>query len=144
MSHAFDLDPADPAQSGVYAVATYDLDSLAALARDAGLRVLRVELGDCGDKRRLLIRLAAQLDFPPSFGRNWDALSDALRDLDWLPSPGGYALLLDAADQLREQSASDFAHLLEVLDEAASAWRGWARPFIVFVGLNGPEPTGTP
>lgn len=96
----FALDLSDPQQSGVYQADTDDLDTMAALARDAGLRILRVDLASCSDKHMLLMRLATQLDFPVSFGRNWDALSDALRDLAWLPASHGYALLINGADAL--------------------------------------------
>ena len=136
MSGRFDLDLTDPQRSGVYAVGDEDLDTLAALARGAGLRVLRVDLRDCTDKRTLLARLAAQLDFPHAFGRNWDALSDALRDLAWLPAPSGYALLLESAESLRSQAGVDFDTLLEILDETASAWRRLDAPFNVFIGLQ--------
>jgi hypothetical protein len=35
-------------------------------------------------KRELLDSLASQLQFPDYFGRNWDALNDCLRSLDWI------------------------------------------------------------
>ena len=135
MSQGFGLDLADPERSGVYAVESRELDSIAALARSEGLRVLRVDLSGCHEKRMLLARLAAQLDFPRSFGRNWDALSDALADLSWKRAEG-YALLLDAADGLRQHSADDFQVLLEILDEVANRWRGLATPFVTFLGLD--------
>ncbi|MEQ4576431.1 MULTISPECIES: barstar family protein [Gammaproteobacteria] len=135
MSGGFGLDLSDPAQSGVYSVGEADLDTLAALARDAGLRVLRVDLQGCTDKRTLLARLAAQLDFPPAFGRNWDALSDALRDLSWQPA-NGYALLLESAATLRASAGADFDTLLDILDEAAIRWRESGIPFAVFMGLQ--------
>ena len=108
---------------------------MAALARDAGLRVLRVDLEACGDKRTLLARLAAQLDFPSGFGTNWDALSDALRDLSWLPAQG-YALLLESADALRAGAPHDFDTALDILDEAATAWAQQQIPFVVFIALS--------
>ncbi|KAB7764879.1 barstar family protein [Xanthomonas maliensis] len=129
----FALDLADPAQSGVYQVDTTDLDTLAALARAAGLRTLRVDLAGCGDKRTLLLRLATQLDFPNGFGRNWDALADALRDLAWLPSPGGYALLLDGLETLAAAAPADRDSLLDILDEAASSWAARGRSFAAFI-----------
>lgn len=136
MSGGFDLDLADPQRSGVYATTDADLDTLAALARDAGLRVLRVDLRGCADKRTLLARLAAQLDFPPGFGRNWDALSDALRDLSWQPAASGYALLLESAETLRGGDAAEFGTLLDILDEVAGSWRTAGVPFAVFIGLD--------
>ena len=84
----------DPRRNAVRYAAGDDLASLSALARTEGLRVLAVDLQGCRDKRTLLLRLSVQLDFPPGFGRNWDALADALRDFGWRPSETGYALLL--------------------------------------------------
>jgi len=139
MSQAhFDLDLGDAANAGVYRVDAASLDTMAALARDAGLRVLRVDLDGCGDKRTLLARLAAQLDFPAGMGGNWDALSDALRDLSWLPA-SGYALLLEAADALPAGSPGDFATLLDVLDEASGAWAREQVPFVAFIALEDPH-----
>ena len=137
MSQAhFDLDLGDAGNAGVYRVDAASLDTMAALARDAGLRVLRVDLDACADKRTLLARLAAQLDFPSGFGTNWDALSDALRDLSWLPATTGYALLLESADALATASPGDFDTLLDILDEAASAWARQQVPLAVFIALD--------
>jgi len=36
-------------------------------------------------KKELLHFLAHELRFPKYYGMNWDALSDCLRNLDWLP-----------------------------------------------------------
>ncbi|MCC4604877.1 barstar family protein [Xanthomonas campestris pv. badrii] len=129
----FALDLSDPQQSGVYQAETDDLDTMAALARDAGLRILRVDLATCSDKRMLLMRLATQLDFPLSFGRNWDALSDGLRDLAWLQAPRGYALLIDGANALAQAAPADRDTLLDILDEAASSWAARGRTFAAFV-----------
>ena len=135
MSAHFDLDLGDPAQSGVYRIDPAALDTMAALARDAGLRVLRVDLAGCGSKRTLLARLATQLDFPHGTGLNWDALSDNLRDLSWLPATG-YALLLESADALRSGAGDDFHILLDILDEAAGAWSRAGVAFAAFVCLQ--------
>ncbi|MFC7521537.1 barstar family protein [Xanthomonas populi] len=129
----FALNLSDPQQSGVYQADTDDLDTMAALARDAGLRILRVDLASCSDKHMLLLRLATQLDFPASFGRNWDALSDALRDLAWLPAAHGYALLIDGADILARTAPKDRNTLLDILDEAATSWAARRLTFAAFV-----------
>ncbi|HEY0332150.1 MAG TPA: barstar family protein [Stenotrophomonas sp.] len=136
MSQAhFDLDLGDPGNAGVYRIDAASLDTMAALARDAGLRVLRVDLEGCSDKRTLLARLAAQLDFPAGLGGNWDALSDALRDLSWLPG-NGYAVLLDCLDALRNAAPREFGILLDVLDEAAQAWATQQLAFVAFVAFE--------
>lgn len=123
----------DPRQSGVYFVTAEDLDTLGMAARDAGLQVRRIDLAGC-DKPTLLLRIATALDFPSGMGRNWDGLSDSLRDLGWLPG-GGHALLIDGGDDMRIAHASDFDTLLEVLEEAAQDWSARDLPFWVFLAL---------
>ncbi|MEO6365443.1 MAG: barstar family protein [Luteimonas sp.] len=130
----FDLGLGDPAQAGVYFTTTDDLDTLDVAARDAGLLVRRIDLGGCADKATLMMRLGAALDFPSGSGRNWDALADRLRDLSWLPAVG-YALLIDAAGDLRDAEESDFDSLLGILEEAAIDWAGRETPFWAFLSL---------
>jgi hypothetical protein len=43
-------------------------------------------------KADLLRALAIGLKFPDYFGWNWDALDECMRDLSWLPDPGGVVL----------------------------------------------------
>lgn len=125
----------DPEQSDVFLVAPEDLEPFAAGARAAGLVVREIGLRGCLDKAALLERVAAELEFPAGFGANWDALLDSLRDLGWLPE-GGVALLFAEAAGLREQAPADFAMLLEILDEAASAWRAAGSPFWALLGVG--------
>src|SRR5215468_2567117 len=44
--------------------------------------------------------------FPGYFGWNWDALSDCLRDLNWLPADG-YLIIVENASRLLSSSAED-------------------------------------
>ena len=130
----FDPGLADPARAGVFFVTEDDLGPLAAVGRDAGLLARRIDLRGCTGKAILMLRLASALDFPAGSGRNWDALSDQLRDLSWLPAQG-YALLFDAASDLRDGDETSFDTLLEVLDEAAQAWADEDVPFWAFLAL---------
>ncbi|MGX9719930.1 barstar family protein [Stenotrophomonas acidaminiphila] len=132
----FDMGLEDAGQAGVYGVGHGDLGGLAAAARDAGLKVLRVDLEACTDKRTLLLRIGTQLDFPAGRGRNWDALSDALRDLSWLPA-NGYALLFGDAGDLRQGNREDFDTLLDILAEASARWAEDNVPFWAFFELPG-------
>lgn len=134
----FDIGLDDATQAGVYAIEAPDLAALAAAARDAGLLVRRIELGGCRDKQALLLRIGAVLDLPPGWGRNWDALMDALRDLEWLPAPG-YALLLDAAGQLQAQCPHDLETLVGVLQEASAWWAETGVPFWAFIAIDGTD-----
>ncbi len=130
----FDPGLDDPRRAGVFFVTGEDLDALAAAARDAGLVVRRIDLSGCDGKAALLLRLATVLDFPGTAGRNWDALSDSLRDLSWLPG-AGHVLLFEQARALRDHDEAGFDTLLDILDEASRFWAGQDRPFWAFLAL---------
>jgi hypothetical protein len=130
----FDLGLDDAHRAGVFFVTADDIATLDMAARDAGLLTRRVDLADCANKATLMLRLAVALDFPPGTGRNWDAASDRLRDLAWLPA-AGYALLFDAAKGLRDADETSFDTLLEVLEEAAGDWAAREVPFWAFLAL---------
>ena len=130
----FDLGLDDAQQAGVFFVTGGDIATLDMAARDAGLLARRIDLRGCADKRTLLLRLTLALDVPTGLGRNWDGLSDVLRDLSWLPAPG-YALLFEDAVDLRDADEASFDTLLEILDEAAADWRGHEVPFWAFLAL---------
>lgn len=135
----FDPGLFDPALAGVHAVPAGDLALLDIAARDAGLHTTEIDLRHCLGKPMLLLRMQMALAFPVGSGRNWDALSDLLRDLGWIEAPGGHALLfVDAAD-LREASPGDYETLLSILREAAASWAGTDTPFWAFIGLPDDE-----
>jgi len=142
MSHDdFGLGLHDINNAGVYAIDSSDISALSAAMRDADLKVIRIDLDGVSDKRTLLARLAAQLDFPAGFGGNWDALADNLRDLQWLPA-NGYALFLADVDALRAGAGKEFDTLLDILDEASRDWVGRdAGKIAAAIGLNVPEQT---
>ena len=129
----WELGLADADNAGVYFVTTEDLDTLGVAARDAGLQVRRIDLGHA-DKQTLLLRIATALDFPSTFGRNWDALSDGLRDLSWLAAPG-YALLFENGGDLQQAGSEAFDTLLEILEECAQEWGERDIPFWSFIAL---------
>ena len=130
----FDIGLDDATQSGVYFVTADDIATLQMASSDAGLEARRIDLQGCTNKATLILRLATALDFPPGSGRNWDALSDRLRDLNWLPA-AGYALAFDDADAFRDADETSFDTLLEVLEEVCAAWREREIPFWAFLAL---------
>ncbi|MFT4178530.1 MAG: barstar family protein [Thermomonas sp.] len=130
----FDLGLDDPRQSGVFFVTADDIATLDMAARDAGLLTRRIDLRGCNSKATLLLRIGNALDFPAGSGRNWDALSDMLRDQSWLPA-SGYALLFEDAGQLRDADETAFDTLLAVLEEASEAWADADVPFWAFLAL---------
>jgi RNAse (barnase) inhibitor barstar len=131
----FDFATFDASTIGTYLVSSDDLAMFDAPARKAGRLVRRADLRGCRDKVALLQRIAAAFDFPSAFGRNWDALSDCLRDFGWLPATG-YVFLLDHVDDLRAADAAAFDTLIDLFDEAANAWNERDVPFWAFFGLS--------
>jgi len=130
----FELDLTRPAQSGVYFVGADDLDRLDRAAAHADLCVRRTDLAGCRDKDELLRRLAVSLQLPATFGYNWDALADCLRDLGWLPA-WGHVLLFEHVDDLRAAAGDDYDTLLGVLDDAATFGEEHERPWFAFLAL---------
>jgi RNAse (barnase) inhibitor barstar len=133
-AHGFDLDLTKPTQSGVYFVGVNDLDRLARTAARDELQVCRTDLAGCHAKDELLRRLAVSLQLPATFGHNWDALADCLRDLRWMPA-WGYVLLFEHADELRQAAEADFNILLGILDDAATFGNDNDMPWFAFLAL---------
>ncbi|HYM86728.1 MAG TPA: barstar family protein [Pseudoxanthomonas sp.] len=131
----FDLGLGDPARAGIFFVTGEDLGMLAAAAHDAGLLPCPIDLMGCGNKPTLLLRIAVAMDFPTTSSRNWDALSDSLRDLNWMPADG-YVLLFDGAGELHHADEEGFDTLVSILDEANTAWAARGVPFWAFLALR--------
>ena len=131
----FDLGLGDPTRAGVFFVNSDDLNVLAAAAHDAGLLPCPVDLMGCANKPTLLLRIAVAMDFPTTSSRNWDALADSLRDLNWMPAQG-YVLLFDGAGELHHVDEDDFDTLVSILDETNRAWAARGVPFWAFLALR--------
>ena len=128
------LNLGDSGQNGVYFVGRADLDEIADMAVAEALSVSRVDLGDCLGKQELLERIANALQFPASFGGNWDALADFLKDLDWLPARG-HVLVFEHADAFANTLTDEFNTLLDILDDAADQAADQQRLWFAFVAL---------
>jgi hypothetical protein len=88
-------------------------------------------------KAALLDESAAVLQFPPTFGDNWDAYFDCLTDLEWPPAEA-YGLWVTNARCLLDREAPEQLHqALEIWANAAREWGQpvsgeWARPAKAF------------
>ena len=91
---------------------------------DAVVRLIRG--ARCRTKAGLLGELAQALQFPEYFGHNWDALTDCVTDLSWLPAPA-YSLVVDDADLLLADDRQDFTTFIAIMQGAGHMW-GIARP----------------
>ena len=133
-SRGSDLDLTRPSQNGVYFVGSDDLDRLARAAAREEQHVSRSDRAGCRDKHELLRRLAVSLQLPATFGHNWDALADCLRDLGWLPA-WGHVLLFEHTDELRQYAPADYDILLGILDDAATFGAEHDRPWFALLAL---------
>jgi len=124
--------------AGIYFLPEADLDELAEAAAVNRFACLRVDLRGCEDKAALLARLAEALPLPAHFGRNWDALADALGDLRGGDVPG-VVLVLEHSDALRRYATADFKRAMEVMQGACREWAGRGVPFWAFVALPDAE-----
>ena len=70
------------------------------------------------DKKGVLEAFAAGLDLPDWFGHNWDALVDALRDLD-APRGVPIELVWDHAATLRQHDRSAYDTVVDILEQVA-------------------------
>jgi len=134
MNYLLDIDLNDAAGNGVFFVTQDDIAALDSSAKPASLRTLPIDLHACTDKASLLRHLDDALHFPASFGGNWDALSDSLRDLSWLDA-NGYLLLIMHAETLRDADEAEFDIFMDILDEAAESWRTAGVPFFACIAL---------
>jgi RNAse (barnase) inhibitor barstar len=120
----------NPALSGVYRTPAHVEAVRHAVTSDA----LWVEVDASGvrSKSDLLDAFAAVLGFPREFGRNWDALADALQDLSWRPAKAYVLRVRDAAGAARALGL-EWATLIEILSQTALYWKSRQTPFVAFI-----------
>lgn len=99
-----------------------------------GLHRAEISGAGIGDRDDLFDALAPALELPDWFGRNWDALSDSLRDLAWI-EPGAIALLVSGAGEMLSRAPHASAHLLEIWSSAAVAQAERGRVLQLYLAL---------
>jgi hypothetical protein len=121
----------DAARSGVYC-APASVDPLRKAAAAAGFTWLDMPLAAVTNKQQFLALCKKQMKLPAHFGDNWDALSDCLRDFEWLNAKG-YMLHLTNGDKFAKREPDEYQTALDVLAEAAAFWKSKGTPFVVLV-----------
>lgn len=124
--------------AGVFFVTDSDLEAIELAAQHNDAHFSAIDLRNCHGKLQVMEALAANLQFPPSFGKNWDALADYLSDLSWLASDA-FILCFSHADHYRDANEEDFKTLIEILEEASSRWSEQESPFWAFFSLPDEE-----
>ncbi|WP_327035255.1 barstar family protein [Micromonospora ureilytica] len=98
------------------------LVELAAVLPAAGrFVVVRLDGTRMTDADHAFYEFSDALLFPGYFGWNWNALSECLRDLNWLPADG-YLIVVENAPRLLPSSAEDRHTLFQILAQAVHHW----------------------
>lgn len=120
----------DVKEAGVYMV-TCELDDVRAAAKDAGFALFDVDMSGVHSKSEFLAAIAQKIDAPEWFGKNWDALADALADLSWNNKPG-YVMLLVHTNENFNLLSNDHDVARDILETTVEYWKGQGKPFWVF------------
>ncbi len=128
----------DSAKAGVFHLID-DARELAEQAELAGLCVYRIDIGHAHDKKDFLVHLARAMHFPASFGGNWDAFADCLKDLSWAgaDTAAGWVVILEKSKHFCAGHHHEFKEAMDVMAEAAEFWRTQGKPLWTLIG--GPE-----
>lgn len=103
-------------------VATTGDDVAAVSPAPPGFVVRTVDGRRARTKAALIDALARAFALPASTGRNWDALEEALADLEWLPARG-YALIVTHADALlADAPADDYRTFVGLVEDVGREW----------------------
>ncbi|MEU4777736.1 barstar family protein [Micromonospora sp. NPDC023633] len=83
--------------------------------------VARLDATRMSDADHAFYEISDALLFPSYFGWNWAALSECLRDLNWLPADG-YLIVVDNAPRLLSGGAGDRHTLFQILSQTVHYW----------------------
>ena len=137
----------DSGESGLFLLegaSDSDTDLVALQARARGYQFLNLDCHAISDKTTLMQGAKEAFQLPPHFGENWDALTDCLMDLSWLPGLR-WVLLVGGLERLWAADPESYRVTLEILREASAFWEEQERPFIVLLREDcGPEAASLP
>ena len=109
----------------VFAGTTAELDQYAYKLRfDAGTKVAVRVLRGANMQRMegFYDELAAVLQFPLYFGRNWAAMDECLADLEWLPADAYLLVFADASLVLKSAGDGDSEAFFNLLSRISGEW----------------------
>jgi RNAse (barnase) inhibitor barstar len=107
---------------GIVVLSATDTGTLAELAPPQGLlAVARIDGASATDADGLFDQLSQAFRFPAYFGWNWDALSECLGDLQWLPADR-YLVVIEHPKQLLLKDKSERKIFFNILKRASREW----------------------
>jgi hypothetical protein len=94
---------------------------LKALPPTGAVFIARLDGSKMVDSYGVFEEFSKTLKFPAYFGWNWPALSDCIRDLDWIPADR-YLLLIENPSLLLRSEAEERDVLFRILAQAGNDW----------------------
>ena len=129
----------DTKASGVYLTSTtFSAEDLQKSCTKHNLFLFHLKKKSIHTKVQFLDYCAKIFDFPYYFGRNWDALEDCLKDMDWIKAKG-FVILYEQFVEFAENAPKEFDQALDIFKEVSEYWRENDTTFIVL--LHGQVPT---
>ena len=113
----------DSKRAGVFHLRA-DAREFAEAAAAVGLNAYKLDIGHAHDKKDFLVHVSKAMNFPDTFGGNWDAFADCMKDLSWAPAQGaGWVIILDKSKHFCAGHHHEFKEAMDVMAEAAEFWR---------------------
>lgn len=125
-------------KGGVWFVPGADKRSVQSAAKREDFTFFHIDGKSIERKEQLLNHVATALRLPKSFGHNWDALEEALIDLD--DEGEGHVLFFDHIDGMLNAHPDQFDTLVEILRDAVESWKEDGMPMmVVLTGAKAPR-----
>jgi len=123
-------------KGGVWFVPGIDKRTVQSAAKKEEFTFFHIDGKSIERKEQLMNHVATALRLPKSFGQNWDALEEALVDLEG--DADGHVILYDHIDGLLNTHPDQFETLVEILRDAVDSWKEDGTPMVVL--LAGAKP----
>jgi RNAse (barnase) inhibitor barstar len=93
------------------------------LSEEKGFRLITIDGHKMQTASTFYDELISIFKLPNYFGRNLNALSECLSDLEWIKSSGFIILIQNAEDVLRLEAPEKLEGFLDTLKSAGNEWR---------------------
>lgn len=120
----------------IIAHSSFNISLIQELSKEFGYKLFYLNGEELKNKKDLFTTFALVLEFPEYFGNNWDALTDCLRDLEWLPTYKGYILIYKNPELFAWNAPSDFETFLEIVNTVSKYWSDQKIKFLLILNSD--------
>jgi RNAse (barnase) inhibitor barstar len=128
---------ADSKPPRLAAISPNNAKALVEAAKKIGYAIWALDGRKMKNDETIFDHFAQVLHFPDYFGRNWDAMDECLRDMEWAPA-AAHLLVVNDADALFLTSPASFKSLIDCMRFASNHWHEKV-PFKVVFTTNSSE-----